>query len=74
MQTIYLVNNNITRLQTRLRHINIHNHWLRQEARNKMISVHYLSTDQIIVDGLIKALLKKGFERFKQLVGLINIF
>ena len=60
-------------MQTRLKHINIHNHWLRQEARNKIISVHYLSIDRIIIDRFIKALLKKRFERFKQLVGLINI-
>ena len=30
-QTIRLVNEEIARLQTKLRHVDIHNHWLRQE-------------------------------------------
>ena len=30
--TIRLVNQEITRLQTELRHVDIHNHWLRQEV------------------------------------------
>ena len=31
-QTIRLINEEISQLQTKLRHVDIHNHWLRQEV------------------------------------------
>ena len=33
-QIIHLVTEKIASLQTKLRHVNIHNHWQRQEVRN----------------------------------------
>ena len=43
-QTIYLVTKEITKLQTKLRHINIHNHWLQQEVQNGRIEVAYIES------------------------------
>ena len=55
-QTIQLVNNDIAKLQTKLKHVDIHNHWLRQEAQLDRISVEYQPTADMIADGLTKAL------------------
>ena len=55
-QTIRLVTEEIARLQTKLRHVDIHNHWLRQEARNGRIAVKHVSTKNMIANGLTKAL------------------
>src|SRR3546814_18668385 len=43
-QTIQLVNKDINKLQTKLRHVDIHNHWLRQEAQRRSIKVEYKPT------------------------------
>jgi hypothetical protein len=72
-QTVRLVNDDIARLQTKLRHVDIHNHWLRQEVQNQTIIVQYTPSNDMIADGLTKALAKDGFDRFKRQVGLIDI-
>ena len=39
-QTIRLIQNDINALQTQLRHVDIHNHWLRQEAKLGNIKIN----------------------------------
>src|SRR6185437_11305028 len=41
MQTIRLVKAEVVTLQTKLRHVDIHNHWLRQEVAAGRIIVEY---------------------------------
>ena len=55
-QTIRLVIKEIGLLRTKLRHVDIHNHWLRQEIEKGLISVEYTPTNKMIADGLTKAL------------------
>ena len=52
------------RIQTALRHVDIYNCWLRQEAKKGSLEVKYLPTTEIPADGLIKALDKGKFDRF----------
>ena len=73
VQTIRLVNDDIARLQTKLRHVDIHNHWLRQEIQRQSIIVQYTPSEHMIADGLTKALLKDGHEKFKRQIGLTDI-
>jgi Reverse transcriptase (RNA-dependent DNA polymerase) len=73
IQTIRLVNQEIARLQTKLRHVDIHNHWLRQEATNGRINVSYTPSEDMIADGLTKALPREPFERFVNHMGLFDI-
>ena len=56
MQTIRLVNADVAKLHTKLRHVDIHNHWLRQEVKQKTIEVKYVPSDHMIADGFTKAL------------------
>jgi hypothetical protein len=55
-QTIRLVNSELVRLQTKLRHVDIHNHWLRQEVKKGAITVEFVPSEEMIADGLTKAL------------------
>jgi hypothetical protein len=73
IQTIRLINEDITRLQTKLRHVDIHNHWLRQEACQGRINVEYVKSKEMIADGFTKALPTEDFHRFKDQIGLVDI-
>jgi len=72
-QTIRLVNEEITRLQTKLRHVDIHNHWLRQEVSQKKVRVVHTKSRDMIADGLTKALPNEDFVRFRDHMGLVDI-
>ncbi|KAL8310867.1 hypothetical protein RB597_001710 [Gaeumannomyces tritici] len=72
-QTIGLVNKDLYTLQTKLRHVDIHNHWLRQEAHAKRINVTYTPTDQMLADGLTKALAGNKMTRFRNQLNLTDI-
>jgi hypothetical protein len=69
-QTIRLVNNELPRLRTALRHVDIHSNWARQEVQNKTFTVNYLQTDKMPADGLTKALPKSKFKLFTEQLGL----
>ena len=72
-QTIRLVNEEIARLQTKLRHVDIHNHWLRQEVLRKRINVVHTKSKDMIADGLTKVLPKEDFIWFRNQMGLVEI-
>ena len=55
-QTIRLINEEVSRLQTKLRHVDIHNHWLRQEVSRRSIRVVYVQSDNMLANGFTKAL------------------
>src|SRR5438270_4927448 len=50
-QTIRLVTADITLLQTKLRHVDIHNHWLWQEVTTGRIAVEYTPSQDMQADG-----------------------
>jgi hypothetical protein len=72
-QTIRLVSAEVAKLQTKLKHVDIHNHWLRQEVERGSISVEYVRSGEMIADGLTKALQAEKFEIFRRQVGLVDI-
>jgi hypothetical protein len=51
-QTIGLVTKATTTLQTQLRHINIHNYWLRDAVEKGQIIVSYTPSKNMVADGL----------------------
>ncbi|RKK06388.1 hypothetical protein BFJ66_g17389 [Fusarium oxysporum f. sp. cepae] len=71
--TIRLINADVALLQTKLRYVDIHNHWLRQEALANRISVRHTPTTEMIADGLTKALPAQQFQKFVMQVGLVDI-
>jgi hypothetical protein len=72
-QTIKLVNSEITTLKTKLRHVDIHNHWLRQEVQEGTIKVEYTPTAQMMADGLTKALPAGKWNGFLHQLGLESL-
>jgi len=53
--------------------VDIHNHWLRQEALAGRIEVVYTPTDDMIADGLTKSLTSQKHLSFVTQIGLVNI-
>lgn len=67
-QTIRLVSEESTKLTTQLRHVDIHQHWLRQEVQEGRISVRWVQTSNMVADGMTKALPRvRHIEFIKQL-------
>jgi hypothetical protein len=72
-QTIRLVTAELALLQTKLRHVDIHNHWLRQETSSGRIKVEYTPSQDMLADGFTKALQNNAFSHFVQQLGLVDI-
>ncbi|KAL2125978.1 hypothetical protein VTI74DRAFT_2034 [Chaetomium olivicolor] len=72
-QTIRLVNAEVATLQTKLRHVDIHNHWLRQEAARGRINVEYVPSKQMVADGLTKPLTADNHHKFIAMLNLVPI-
>jgi hypothetical protein len=60
------------KLQTKLRHINIHSHWLRQEVQRESITLTWQESKKMMADGLTKALSRGLFDRFTDMIGLVD--
>lgn len=55
-QTVRLVQGDADRIQTKLRHVDIYQMWLRQEVEASRIKVEWKSTNDMPADGFIKLL------------------
>jgi hypothetical protein len=71
-QTIKLVTKETSRLQTKLRHVDIHNHWLRQEAAKGHIRVEYVPSADMLADGFTKVLPANRWKEFLKQLGLVE--
>jgi len=60
-------------LTTRLKHVDVRQHWLRQEVQAKRLLIEYLPTANMPADGLTKALPKQKFKAFVKQLGLVDI-
>ena len=58
------------RLSTRLKHVEVHDLWLRQEVQRGNISTMWVSTSDMAADGLTKALPNQKHQHFIQLLQL----
>ena len=61
------------KLVTKLKHIDIHQHWLRQEVANGNINIKWVSTNDMIADGLTKALPGQKHAEFLKQLNLVDI-
>ena len=69
-QTIRLLVDESTKLQTKLRHVDIHSHWLRQEVQRQTIHLRWVPTKKMAADGLTKPLTAANFEVFVKMTGV----
>ena len=72
-QMIWLLMMEEPKLITKLKHVDIHSHWLRQEIQQGWVNIEYLETSLIVVDGFIKQLLRQWHEEFVRLLKLVDI-
>ena len=58
---------------SRVKHIDIAYHFARERVASKEIEIVYCPTDSMIADVMTKALSKDKFQKFRSLLGVINI-
>ena len=73
LQTVRLMLKETPRLVTKLKHIDIHQHWLRQEIATGGLNIQWISTDSMPADGFTKALPRQKHEAFVRQLGLVDI-
>jgi hypothetical protein len=71
-QTLRLLTEESARLATKLKHVDIHTHWLRQEVQQGRIRVDWVPTAQIPADGLTKPLGRQKHAAFVDMIGLTD--
>jgi hypothetical protein len=71
-QTLRLLMEESLKLQTKLRHVDIHSHWLRQEVQRRAIHLEWRESKKMMADGLTKALGYQNFMKFRSMIGLAN--
>ena len=58
------------KLQTKLRHVDIYSHWLRQKVQRQSIHIRWVPTKEMIADGLTKALTSANHKAFIEITSL----
>ena len=71
--TVRIVNEQSNQFTTALRHIDTHNHWLRQEAKTRRLVVNYVPSNKQLADGLTKTLQQQAFTSFVDQLELEDI-
>lgn len=73
LQTIRLLKEETARLHTKLKHVDVHRHWLRQEVQQQRIQLEWVSTHEMAADGLTKVLTRPKHSRFLDQLGMISL-
>lgn len=73
MQTIRLLTKEDPIIKTKLKHVDIYQHWLRERVQLKEIKVSYVNTNNMIADGMTKSLGKQKHSKFLGLLNLVNL-
>lgn len=63
-QTIRLLVEESAKLTTQLRHVDIYQHWLRQQVQSSRIKVRWVESKDMVADGMTKALPKVRHTEF----------
>ncbi|THC87312.1 hypothetical protein EYZ11_013243 [Aspergillus tanneri] len=72
-QTIELLTKEEPQLRTKLRHVDIHGMWLRQEVQNEGIKIEWVPTAEMPADGMTKALSAQRHQEFIKMLGLTDV-
>jgi hypothetical protein len=73
LQTVGVVTKDEDKLFTRLRHVDVHQHWLRQEVTDGRVSVQWKPTNLMPADGLTKILVRQKHVEFLRQLGLRDV-
>ncbi len=72
-QTIRLLVKDLPTLITKLKHVDIRRHWLREQVSDEKIKVEWIPTNQMPADGLTKALSRQKHQNFVRQLGLVDL-
>jgi hypothetical protein len=72
-QTIRLLTAETPQINTKLKHVDIHDHWLRQEVANGVLQIQWVPTAEMPADGLTKALPCQKHETLVKQLSLVDI-
>ena len=72
-QTIRILTKETPKLQTALKHVDIHQSWLRQEVQAGTIKVDWVPTAQMVADSFTKILPPQRHEEFIRQLNLVDI-
>jgi hypothetical protein len=72
-QILRVLKKEMLKLDTKLKHVDIHKHWLKQEIQTNRISVNWCSTAEMSADDFIKVLSRQKHEEFLRQLHLIDI-
>lgn len=73
MQTYRILVTNDEKLLTRLRHVDIHNLWVKQQIQNNVVKVKWIRTLDMVADGMTKILPRQKHEDFVKMLNLKEI-
>jgi hypothetical protein len=72
-QILRVLKKEMLKLDIKLKHVDIHRHWLRQEIQTSRINVNWCSIAEISANDFIKILSRQKHEEFLRQLHLINI-
>ena len=72
-QTVGIATKSQDKLHTKVKHVDIHQLWIRQEVTAGRLDVVWVPTDKMLADGLTKTLPRQKFKEFVRLLGLTDI-
>jgi hypothetical protein len=73
MQTVRLMIKESLKLVTKLKYINIHQHWLRQETAKGTVKIDWISTTDMPADGFTKALGPQKHMAFIKQLSIVDV-
>jgi len=71
--TLRLLQQDTPKLQTALKHVDVHQCWLRQEVQSGNISVEWVATAEMVADGFTKMLPAQKHKEFLRQLNLVDI-
>ena len=72
-QAVRIVSSEQPTITTKLRHVDIHQFWLRQEGQQGKFVIQWGPTAQMMADGLTKPLNKQAHKAFLEMLGLKDV-
>ncbi|CEL02103.1 hypothetical protein ASPCAL03275 [Aspergillus calidoustus] len=72
-QTINLLTKEDPQIRTKLRHVDIHGQWLRQEVQAKHVDIRWVPSAEMPADGLTKVLPDQKHQEFMKMLGLVDV-
>ena len=73
LQTVRLMMKEAPKLVTKLKHVDIHQHWLRQETTKGTVKVEWISTGEMPADGFTKPFGPQKHSAFLKQLNLVDI-